>query len=521
MAEGIERWAEDDKGNRFCFTVDALGSAYITDCEAETSVLCVPRELCGATVFALETGAFSKLYKVREIVCPPTLRHIASRAFCDNMNLERVVLDEGIVSLGDEAFSLCPMLEDVCVPRTLSDVGARIFGDRGGHWMLKCATLIVPDGHPFLYRDDKGVLYQRQEAGWKLVDASQLSSSCYVVESGCVEIGEAAFVQLADLKEVVLPDGVRVIGRDAFRGCTSLHAVEIPESLETICDAAFSCTAIESIYLPKNCVHLGRRALVTGPVVPNMQIGAYASSLCEIRVHPDNPRYCMRGCVLCKRMERTGELVAVLCPNRAENVELGPDVALIGDTAFAGTSSIGTLHVSEGVSLGGSCGILPHCACCNLKVDLAQPFDGMSQISLEIPQGPVGRDMLATPPSSGRVDVEELLAAYDLGVMNVDDGLARARQMVARLARPVHLSTRARTVFTRVIEDAIESVCIHFGARNYWAGYDQMADAGILDESTITHMVGVLSGFGDGSAASYLLNLKRARFGKAVFDYAL
>lgn len=60
------------------------------------------------------------------------------------------------------------------------------------------------------------------------------------------------------LERVVLPEGVVAIGRAAFRGCNRLAEVALPDSLESIDDLAFSCTALKAVRLPRACRGAGR-----------------------------------------------------------------------------------------------------------------------------------------------------------------------------------------------------------------------------------------------------------------------
>ena len=61
------------------------------------------------------------------------------------------------------------------------------------------------------------------------------------IPAGVTEIGILAFFrQRALLQSVTIPDGVRVIGRNAFWDCRNLVAVTIPEGVTTIGEVAFS-----------------------------------------------------------------------------------------------------------------------------------------------------------------------------------------------------------------------------------------------------------------------------------------
>ncbi len=63
-----------------------------------------------------------------------------------------------------------------------------------------------------------------------------------------VQIGEGAFRNCTKLKEVVIPDGVKYIERSAFENCTSLESVTIPSTLEFLGKDAFAgCTSLKNI----------------------------------------------------------------------------------------------------------------------------------------------------------------------------------------------------------------------------------------------------------------------------------
>ena len=71
------------------------------------------------------------------------------------------------------------------------------------------------------------------------------------------EIKHEAFKGCTSLKEIVLPEGVTEIWSRVFQGCTSLQEIILPSSLESIGYSAFQgCTSLQEIVLPSSLTEL-------------------------------------------------------------------------------------------------------------------------------------------------------------------------------------------------------------------------------------------------------------------------
>ena len=501
----------------FLYRVSEDGSATIVGCASPSCDLALPACIDGHTVTGIGEGAFAAMRRIERVVCPPSLRAIGARAFSGCARLREIELNEGLESVGEEAFALCSSLAEVVLPSTVRSLGVNVAG--GG--VVRCprrTEIRLAAGNNRLFVEG-GVIYEAGDRGFTLVDGTRCDSTTLTVAPGTVAIGASSCSQNDRIERVVLPEGLASIGEGAFRGCTRLAEVGLPATLEEIRAGAFSCTAVRALHLPARCVRMSDDALCTGPVFAGSAGNAYVSTLESLSVDAENPTWRMVGGVLCRRDE-SGGWRAVLCPNQTTEVVLGREVRSAAPGAFAGASRLGVLHIHDALSFDIAVPLLPHGVCERLIVDVCGGSDAES-IDLELPQGRLGESVLSAGLAAGRVDVEALLMRYDEALLEMDDELAQARLMTARLASPVRLGVGHKGTFAARVRSALSQLCAHFGMRNQWDGFDRLVAAGAIDASNIADVIGRLSSFGATLAAGYLLDLKRLRFGGRVFDYAL
>ena len=79
-----------------------------------------------------------------------------------------------------------------------------------------------------------------------------------VIPEGVTVIGENAFENSLGITSVVLPEGVGIIGQRAFAHYPQLRQVQFPESLRVIDNFAFNeCAALEEVHFPPHLTRIG------------------------------------------------------------------------------------------------------------------------------------------------------------------------------------------------------------------------------------------------------------------------
>ena len=174
------------------------------------------------------------------------------------------------------------------------------------------------------------------------------------IGSGVTYIGTAAFRRCTSLTSVTIPNSVTTIGEYAF-SMSGLTSVTIPGSVTFMGRYAFSCDNLASVTISEGVTSIGNLAFIssglTSITIPKSvtSIGNSAFSGCPsvktITVTKGNSVYYSAGNCLIKAASK--ELV-VGCQNSV--IPTDGSVTSIGDSAFSGCIGLTSVTIPEGVT---------------------------------------------------------------------------------------------------------------------------------------------------------------------------
>ncbi len=169
---------------------------------------------------------------------------IAYNAFSGCTALEKVVLADSVLEIGNGAFENCVSLKKVSFGKELYKLGIGVF--------TGCDSLeeIVVPGDNIYFSATKEGLYNYDKSRLYLVLLGKNPES-YSMPSTVNDIAPYAFWGCDTIKTVGLSGGLKEIPDYAFSNCKSLTAVSIPYSVKEIGIKAFSdCVNLENVSIP-------------------------------------------------------------------------------------------------------------------------------------------------------------------------------------------------------------------------------------------------------------------------------
>lgn len=200
---------------------------------------------------------------LKEYTFPDNITEIGDFAFA-RTPLTSITIPHGVTSIGYGAFYHCDDLTEILIPSSVTDIGPSAFEKTRmlENWRLYGSSdfMIVGDGILVAYRG---------------------KTASVVIPEGVKQIGPEVFKGNTRIKAVSLPDSLIRICEDAFSGCSNLESISGGMNLEVIEDRAFSGCPLSTIRIVDTVKKIGLGAF-------NMSSSSLANSNKVAVFHGDN-----------------------------------------------------------------------------------------------------------------------------------------------------------------------------------------------------------------------------------------
>ncbi len=233
----------------------------------------------GAT-YNYHSGKTAPWYDVRsevlEVKVEEGITNIGNQLFAECTNLKHVILPEGVSAIGSNVFKRCSSLEYICIPQTLTSIGERSFtsslknveyGGTDEEW----DAIVIGNYNDGLlkadisYKEAEYILYSGMCGDcveWTYSSNGTLTlsgqGSTYNYHSGKTA---PWFSYAPQINNIVIEDGVTVIGNFIFRDCCNVVSLELPESVVMVGTNSFSrCKRLSELKCSVGLKVIGKNA---------------------------------------------------------------------------------------------------------------------------------------------------------------------------------------------------------------------------------------------------------------------
>ncbi len=263
------------------------------------------------------TSYWSQTYS-GDVVIPETVTYdghtytvtaINTLAFRDNNQMTHIELPNTIKHIGDSAFMYCYSLKSLHIPKSVTHIGQ--------------GALIQCDALESLTVDPENPVYDSRDSCNAIIETAtdRLTHGCpiTVIPNTVKIIGRQAFAYSHKLSKVVMPNSVKVIERAAFQLSSSIRSIEFSDSLERIEPYAFvTCAGLSRVNLPKTVKYIGEWAFAM-------------TYLDYINIEAGDVYYSVGSNCIIERATKT-----IIAGSKHSYIPYGVTVERIGPAAFAG-----------------------------------------------------------------------------------------------------------------------------------------------------------------------------------------
>lgn len=157
-------------------------------------------------VVGVGDNAFFDCANLKNVRISDTLSFIGDCAFLDCVSLETVILGNGLTGIGDSSFAMCTSLYSITLNEGLQNIGSQAF--------LKCSSLLK-----------------------------------ITIPSSVTNMGDSVFAYCDNLVQAIVDADIQGLPQWTFYGCDNLTTVSLSANINSLGNSAFyDCDKLKNVY---------------------------------------------------------------------------------------------------------------------------------------------------------------------------------------------------------------------------------------------------------------------------------
>ncbi len=296
------------------------------------------------------------MYDYEDYIYSPFYNHRSS--------IKKVVIKDGVTSIGDYAFYACKTLTIV----TISDSVTRI-GKNALSYCDNINSITVGENNTNYSSDSCGVLFNKEKTIlFKYPSGNKRTSyeipnwvtsiddyafyyskslTSIIIPNTVASIGDYGFYKCEELKSIIIPDSVTDIGEIAFGGCENLESVVIGAGVTTIENRTFdSCYSLKDVSIPDGITTISSW---TFHRCDSLEYITIPNSVTVIEEYAFYGCGSLKNIVIPDSVTTLGNAVFYEC-SALESVTIGSGIKIITDATFDSCYSLINIFIPNNVT---------------------------------------------------------------------------------------------------------------------------------------------------------------------------